>query len=156
LHPQEQKAAGLPHMPSNSPERQMSEKEGGHRPVPTAPVTILIVEDEPAMQKLLTELLTQAGYQVLVARHGIHALQLCKHHPDPIHLLLTDISMPYMDGRELATHARTVRPEMRVLYMSGGDQRPLVGGADQDAALDFVQKPFGPDDLLHKVRACLR
>lgn len=124
--------------------------------MPTAPVTILVVEDEPAMRELLIEILTQAGYQVLVARHGIHALQLCKHHHDPIHLLLTDIFMPYMDGQELATHARTVRPEMRVLYMSGDNQRPLVDGVDQDAALDFVQKPFGLDDLLHKVRACLR
>ncbi|MDE3243868.1 MAG: response regulator [Nitrospirota bacterium] len=117
--------------------------------------TILVVDDEPAIQQLLVAILAPQGYVVLEARHAIHALQLCEHYPDPIHLLLTDIVMPYMNGRDLASYALAVRPQMHVLYMSGNDDGLLMQDLDLEEAVAFLQKPFSPGVLLQKVRDIL-
>jgi len=67
--------------------------------VPAELHTILVVDDEPVIQKFIASILSQQGYRVLEACHAVHALQLCKQYPDPIHLLLTDVLMPHMNGR---------------------------------------------------------
>lgn len=113
--------------------------------------TILVVDDEPAIQQLIVAILAPQGYKVLEARHAIHALQLCEQHPGPIHLLLTDVLMPYMNGRELVSCALATRPQMRVLYISGYEDGLLIRGLDLEEGVAFLQKPFSPGALLQKV-----
>jgi len=117
--------------------------------------TILLVEDEPAVRGLVHETLRLHGYTVLEARHGIEALLTGTRHPGPIHLLLTDVVMPQMSGPEVAEKLVTVRPDIKVLYMSGYPDHPVFaqGGIKRDTA--FLQKPFTPNVLVQKVREVL-
>jgi two-component system cell cycle sensor histidine kinase/response regulator CckA len=117
--------------------------------------TILLVEDEPAVRGLVHEALRLHGYTVLVARHGIEALLTGAKHMGPIHLLLTDVVMPQMSGPEVAEKLTAVRPDMKVLYMSGYPDHPVFsqGGVRRETA--FLQKPFTPHLLTQKVREVL-
>jgi signal transduction histidine kinase/ActR/RegA family two-component response regulator len=116
--------------------------------------TVLLVEDEDAVRALAREVLRRHGYVVLEARHGVDALRLAERHTDDIHLLVTDVVMPHMSGREAAERLTTVRPAMKVLFMSGYTdhavmQRDLTPGAA------FLQKPFTPEAFARKVRQVL-
>jgi PAS domain S-box-containing protein len=117
--------------------------------------TILLVEDDPSVRGLVQEALRLSGYEVLVARHGIEALLTGAKHMGPIHLLLTDVAMPQMSGPEVAEKLTGVRPEIKVLYMSGYPDHPVFeqGGFKRDTA--FLQKPFTPHVLTQKVREVL-
>jgi DNA-binding NtrC family response regulator len=117
--------------------------------------TILLVEDEPAVRGLVHETLRLHGYTVIEARHGIEALLTGTRHLGPIHLLLTDVVMPQMSGPEVAEKLTSVRPEIKVLYMSGYPDHPVFaqGGIKRDTA--FLQKPFTPNVLVQKVREVL-
>jgi len=116
--------------------------------------TILLVEDDPAVRGLVHEALRLHGYNVLVARHGIEALLTGAKHMGPIHLLLTDVVMPQMSGPEVAEKLTTVRPEIKVLYMSGYPDHPVFSqGVKRETA--FLQKPFTPNVLTQKVREVL-
>lgn len=117
--------------------------------------TILVVEDDPSVRGLVQEALRLSGYEVLVARHGIEALLTGAKHLGPIHLLLTDVAMPQMSGPEVAEKLTVVRPEIKVLYMSGYPDHPVFeqGGVKRDTA--FLQKPFTPNVLTQKVREVL-
>ncbi len=117
--------------------------------------TILVVEDDPSVRGLVQEALRLSGYEVLVARHGIEALLTGAKHLGPIHLLLTDVAMPQMSGPEVAEKLIVVRPEIKVLYMSGYPDHPVFeqGGVKRDTA--FLQKPFTPNLLTQKVREVL-
>jgi PAS domain S-box-containing protein len=116
--------------------------------------TILLVEDEPAVRGLVHEALRLHGYNVLVARHGIEALLTGAKHMGPIHLLLTDVVMPQMSGPEVAEKLTAVRPDMKVLYMSGYPDHPVFSqGVKRETA--FLQKPFTPNVLTQKVREVL-
>ena len=114
--------------------------------------TILLVEDEEVVRGMVREILKQNGYDVLEAANGQAALQVCKRHAGPIHLLLTDVVMPQMGGSELAEQVSGMRPETHVLFMSGYTDDALVRDGIQDAGLAFIQKPFTPDALTRKVR----
>ncbi|MCE7966177.1 MAG: PAS domain S-box protein [Nitrospira sp. NTP2] len=117
--------------------------------------TVLLVEDEPGVRRLVNETLRLHGYTVLEARHGIEALLTGAKHLGPIHLLLTDVVMPQMSGPEVAEKLAIVRPEVKVLYMSGYPDHPAFSknGVDTDHA--FLQKPFTPSALAQKVREVL-
>jgi two-component system, cell cycle sensor histidine kinase and response regulator CckA len=117
--------------------------------------TVLVVEDEGVLRGVVSKFLRRFGYNVLAARHGGDALLLCERHPDPIHLLLTDVVMPQMSGRELAERLASLRPDMRVLFMSGytADELDNHGGPELPGPL--LQKPFNPMVLAHKVRELL-
>ena len=117
--------------------------------------TILLVEDEPAVRGLVHETLRIHGYTVLEARHGIEALLTSTKYVGPIHLLLTDVVMPQMSGPEVAEKLLTVRPGIRVLYMSGYPDHPVFdqGGVSREAG--FLPKPFSPHMLAQKVREVL-
>ncbi|MGC4096035.1 MAG: ATP-binding protein [Nitrospira sp.] len=117
--------------------------------------TILVVEDDPSVRGLVQEALRLSGYEVLVARHGIEALLTGAKHLGPIHLLLTDVAMPQMSGPEVAEKLTVVRPEIKVLYMSGYPDHPVfeLSGVNRDTA--FLQKPFTPNLLTQKVREVL-
>ncbi|MBI3205874.1 MAG: PAS domain S-box protein [Myxococcales bacterium] len=117
--------------------------------------TILLVEDEAAVRDLAARMLRRSGYRVLTAAHGGEALLICEKHPGPIHLLLSDVVMPEMGGRELAERVAQLRPGVRVLFMSGysDDDVARRGVGGQFAAV--VAKPFDVATLTRAVRALL-
>jgi PAS domain S-box-containing protein len=117
--------------------------------------TILLVEDEDMLRGLLAKFLRLYDYTVLEARHGGEALLACERHPGPIHLMVTDVVMPQMSGRELADRLTPLRPEMKVLYMSGYTEDALVQHGVADLSVAFLQKPFRPIELARRVHALL-
>ncbi|MCD6554092.1 MAG: GAF domain-containing protein [Anaerolineae bacterium] len=117
--------------------------------------TILLVEDEDMVRDLARRVLLQRGYTVLEARHGREAFQICEQHRGPIHLLVTDVVMPLMNGRELAKRLTTLHPEMKVLYISGYTDNIIIHHGLLEPGMAFLQKPFTPAALAHKVRQAL-
>jgi PAS domain S-box-containing protein len=117
--------------------------------------TILLVEDEGNLRYLARQFLEQQGYVILEAAEGDSALQLSSSHKGPIHLLLTDVIMPGMNGRELASQVTRARPEMKVLYMSGYTENAIGHNGTLDSGIVLLQKPFTLLDLKAKVRELL-
>jgi len=117
--------------------------------------TILLVEDDPSVRGFVHETLKMNGYQVLVARHGIEALLVGTRHMGTIHLLLTDVVMPQMSGPEVAEKLTTLRPDAKVLYMSGYPDHPVFKKGEVQLDTNFIQKPFTPNALTEKVREVL-
>jgi len=115
--------------------------------------TVLLVEDEESLRSLTRTLLERGGYTVLEAKNGGQAIEIARQYRGPIHLLLTDMVMPGMVGRELADEVASIRPEMRVIYMSGYMGFTPRGVLDSDAS--FLPKPFTQDTLLRKVHEVL-
>ncbi|MGH9943517.1 MAG: PAS domain S-box protein [Pyrinomonadaceae bacterium] len=119
--------------------------------------TVLVVEDEPTLRDIARELLELYGYRVLLAPDGRAALSACgQMGEEPVHLVITDVVMPGMSGPELARRLRALRPEMKIIYMSGYTDDAIVRHGVLDAAgVAFLQKPFTPDELARKVRQIL-
>jgi PAS domain S-box-containing protein len=117
--------------------------------------TLLIVEDEALVLDVATRILTQHGYRVLAARSGLEALELIDRYHGPIHLLLTDVVMPGATGKDVAESVSRVRPEIRVLYMSGYPESVIASQGVIDQGLRLLSKPFKALDLLEHVRAVL-
>jgi CheY-like chemotaxis protein len=130
-------------------ERPVSGSTGSLRGVET----ILLVEDEDALRELTRSLLEGAGYTVLEADRPEKAIEIALHHSAPIHLMLTDVVMPGLNGRDLATNLATIRPAMKVVYMSGYTGFTHPGLADSGATL--LAKPFTRDVLLRKLQEVL-
>jgi len=118
--------------------------------------TILLVEDEEIVRDLTSQILEMSGYQVLVAVNGEDACRVCREHTGDIHLMLTDVVMPQMSGRELAERVELMRPEILVLYMSGYTDDAIVRHGVLEKDMPFLQKPFTPDSLTLKVRNVLK
>jgi len=116
--------------------------------------TVLLVEDEDAVRALAREVLRRHGYVVLEARHGVDALRIAERHGDAIHLMITDIVMPHMSGRDLAERLSSVRPKMKVLFMSGYTDHALMH-RELTPGSAFLQKPFTPEGFARKVRSVL-
>jgi len=123
--------------------------------LPTGAETVLLVEDEEAVRSLVCKVLRASGYTVLESLHPADALRIAQEHPSPIHLLVTDVVMPQMSGREVANQVTLLRPSTKVLFISGytDDAIVLHGVLDPDTA--FLHKPFSPDALARKVREVL-
>ncbi|MGD0205890.1 MAG: ATP-binding protein, partial [Dehalococcoidia bacterium] len=117
--------------------------------------TVLLVEDQSEVRSLVREVLEANGYTVLEARNGEDALLVAEQHKGPIHLLLTDVVMPGMGGRELAEHLASSHREMKVLYASGYTDDAIVHHGVLEPGMAFLQKPFTPEALARKVRAVL-
>jgi PAS domain S-box-containing protein len=117
--------------------------------------TILVVEDEDALGEVSRRILTRNGYHVLTAASGPAALKTAEHTDCHIHLLLTDVIMPHMLGKELAATIRETRPTTRVLYMSGYAQPVLASQGTLDPGVTLVEKPFTETRLLQKIRDVL-
>jgi PAS domain S-box-containing protein len=124
-------------------------------PVQRERETILLVEDEGNLRYLARQFLEQQGYNVMEAGDGDSAMQLSSSHKGPIHLLLTDVVMPGMNGRELAVQVSRARPEMKVLYMSGYTENAIGHNGTLDSGIVLLQKPFTLPDLKAKVRELL-
>jgi CheY-like chemotaxis protein len=117
--------------------------------------TILVVEDEPPLRELMQEILEEAGYTVLTAVDGEQGLSVARAHKGPLDLLLTDVVMPRMSGREIAARLRLERPGVAVLYMSGYTDDTVVHHGVLESGAAFLQKPISPEALLRKVREVL-
>lgn len=117
--------------------------------------TVLIVEDEDAVRELVRVALARAGYRVLVARDGDEALTRAAAHDGRIDLLLTDVVMPGLNGREVAQRVRQVRPDSRVLFMSGYAAEVIAEGGALSGDAPLLVKPFTPDELHERVREAM-
>jgi two-component system, cell cycle sensor histidine kinase and response regulator CckA len=116
---------------------------------------VLVVDDEAAVRSAVREILQPTGYLVLEAASGEEALRICAGQEGPIRLLLTDVVMPRMSGPQLAQWVARMRPEMRVLYMSGYADDAMIRHEVVEQGVAFLQKPFMPDALAHRVREVL-
>ena len=118
--------------------------------------TILLVEDEEMVRKLACTVLQKNGYRVLEASNGDNALDVVEgRNGNPIHLVVTDVVMPGMSGRQLADRLVSLQPELKVLYMSGYTDNAIVHHGVLDPGIAYIQKPFTPDALASKVRKIL-
>jgi two-component system cell cycle sensor histidine kinase/response regulator CckA len=115
--------------------------------------TILVVEDSSAVRKMVCAMLTQTGYNCLEAGDGAEALRLLEEAED-VQLVLTDVIMPNMDGPQLASHLSRIRPELRILFMSGYVEDAVVRSLGRASSL-FLPKPFTAMALMEKVRQAL-
>lgn len=117
--------------------------------------TILLVEDDRSVRKLVREILTENGYDVLEASNGEAALAICGGRQEPIHMLLTDLVMPQMSGIELTTRVRNLHPEAKPLVMTGYASDSPIRGSMANFDATFIEKPFTPESLARKVREVL-
>ena len=117
--------------------------------------TILLVEDDDRVRALVSNMLRKNGFTVLLASAGDQALEIAARHRGRIHLLLTDVVMPGLNGRLLSEKLTLTRPDTRVLYMSGYSDDDILRHGVKKAAAHFIQKPFSVDALIHKVRETL-
>lgn len=132
----------VPEIPSFTPETKSSE-------------TILLAEDSDPLRKLAKSLLEGHGFEVLAAQNGEEALGLAKQHPGRIHLLLTDVVMPGINGRVLAERLLVTRPDTKILYMSGYTDSFIAGHGVLDQSRNLLYKPFSEEKLIERVRSIL-
>jgi CheY-like chemotaxis protein len=111
-----------------------------------------VVDDEELVRNLVQALLESRGYKVLQAASGADALDLISRYPHPLHLVLTDVVMPGMNGSELADRLALLRPDLKILYMSADPQDILAQGNEPGSSLAYLQKPFTVETLLIRVR----
>ncbi|MBI4557340.1 MAG: response regulator [Candidatus Hydrogenedentes bacterium] len=134
-------------VPAPEPASAVAPRSNGHE-------MILLVEDEPLVRAIVSRTLAGHGYKVIEAHDGDHALTLSQARDEPIDLLLTDVILPHMNGREVAERIRAQRPGIKVLFMSGYTGH-AVSGSSALGLEDFLAKPFTPETLAHKVRSVL-
>jgi CheY-like chemotaxis protein len=138
-------------------EDELEARALGHAPAETlqGSETILLAEDEDMVRALARRILQAHGYTVLEARDGTECLQICQAHKGTIHLLMTDVVMPGLSGRAVADRVAPLRPDMKVLYLSGYADNAVIHHGLLDTGRAFLQKPFSPRTLAHKVREVL-
>jgi two-component system cell cycle sensor histidine kinase/response regulator CckA len=122
---------------------------------PRGTETLLLAEDEEVVRTIIRTVLGSNGYRVMEARDGREALEIAERHQGPIDLLLTDLIMPEISGKDLASRLMKNHPEAKVLYMSGYTENAIVHHGVLDAGTAFIQKPFRVDALAQKVREVL-
>jgi two-component system cell cycle sensor histidine kinase/response regulator CckA len=121
----------------------------------TGQETILLVEDEDAVRSFAARALTQRGYRVLEAAGGEQALEIVRNRPGDIHLIVTDVVMPNMDGPSLVRAVRGLRPDIQVIFMSGYAEESFRRNDEKPEDLHFLPKPFGLKQLAAKVKDVL-
>jgi two-component system cell cycle sensor histidine kinase/response regulator CckA len=118
--------------------------------------TVLVVDDEPEIRKLVGAMLSQFGYEVLTADSGEHALTLFRKHGQPIELLITDVVAPGMSGPMLADKLAALQPDLKVLYISGYDHTQVVRKYVVEKGHALLAKPFSVESLRQKMESLLR
>lgn len=132
--------------------------------------TVLVVDDDPSVLKLCRTILEEAGFSVLSADGSSEALKICKNHPDPVEILLTDLVLPppgfslasgdnefpHVHGHELALRALRMRDQLRIVLMSGNIEKDLAGYGIRKGAVPFISKPFENQALVALLRATLQ
>ena len=126
-------------------------REAGH-----GPETILLVDDDESVRAVIRESLEQKGYIALEASFNSEALLIARRHAGPIHLMIADVMMPGINGRELAYMLASSRPDMKVLFISGYPLEVVREKLRKPDLATFLQKPFVPDALVSKVRELLK
>ena len=117
--------------------------------------TVLVVDDDPAVRRLVTGVLDRAGHRVLQAADGAAALSLAGAESDPVALLLTDVVMPGLSGEAVAERLRDAHPDLRVVYMSGYSEEELEARGVRAVGSAYLTKPFTPEILSMVVRGVL-
>jgi len=140
------------YLPRHVSKTEQLQAAGAEQENPRGHETILLVEDEPAILNLGKMMLERLGYRVLAAATPGQAIALAAEHPKLIHLLVTDVVMPEMNGRELATRLLTLYPNIKCLFMSGYTADVITHHGALDAGVTFLQKPFSLAALSRKVR----
>jgi len=125
------------------------------RATPCGSETVLLVEDEGQVRTLECSILKARGYNVLTAGHGKDAVRICQEYPGPIHLLVTDLILPHMNGRELARRILPMRASMKVLFVSGYPDETIMSAGLARNKVPFLQKPFASETFLKTVRNVL-
>jgi len=143
------------YLPKVKEDAEPEEKEQSPVDDPIGSETVLIVEDDYGLRKFAQEVLQSYGYRILAAENGEDALRVSDEYESPIHLLLTDVVMPRMGGKELAERLQPLYPLMKVLYMSGYTDNAIVHHGVLAPGLNFLEKPFTPEGLARKVREVL-
>ena len=136
-------------------EREADISDRSHKEVVGGTETLLLTDDEDLVRDLVRSILEARGYKVLEAKDGKESLEIGSRHEETIHLLVTDMSMPNMNGRELAQRLAQIRPGMKTLFMSGYMEDSGNGNKELPPEAFFIQKPFRPDALARKVREVL-
>jgi CheY-like chemotaxis protein len=143
------------HLPRHAEPAVCPAENAATQPLSQGQETILLVEDEPSILSLSQRILERLGYRVLVARTPGEALRLAREHDGEIHLLLTDVVMPEMNGRDLARNLLRQFPNLKRLFMSGYTANVIAHHGVLDPGVDFIQKPFSVQALADKVREAL-
>jgi PAS domain S-box-containing protein len=143
------------YLPRHRGQAEYKQKKRPTEPTARGHETILLTEDEPAILKMTTKMLEQQGYTVLAAGTPSEAVHLADSHPGEIHLLMTDVVMPEMNGRELYKNLLTGHPKLKCLFMSGYTANVIAHNGVLDDGVDFIQKPFMKQDLVVKVQETL-
>ena len=143
------------YLPAENGAVRLNKRSAGHDSVAGGSETILIAEDEPDLRELTRIFLRDYGYNVIEAASAEQALQIAEAFPGPIHLLLTDVIMPGMSGRQLAERIHSKRPQTRIIYMTGYTDDMVVQHRVLEPGVNMLQKPFTRLDLAQKVRSTL-
>jgi PAS domain S-box-containing protein len=143
------------HLPRHAEKGGQAQKEAPVQPDVRGRETILLAEDEPSILKLTTKMLEKLGYTVLAASTPGEAIRLAREHTGNVHLLITDVVMPEMNGRDLAKNVLSIYPDIRRLFMSGYTADVIAHHGVLDEGVYFIQKPFAMKELAAKVRETL-
>ncbi|MFH1569995.1 MAG: PAS domain S-box protein, partial [Gemmatimonadota bacterium] len=143
------------YLPRHVGKAEQRQREGQREPLRRGHETVLLVEDEPALLEITTEILQKRGYTVLAAGTPVEALRLAREHRGEIHLLMTDVVMPEMNGRDLARALLSLYPDAKRVFMSGYTADVIAHQGVLEEGVQFVQKPFSIGDLVRKVREAL-
>ncbi len=143
------------YLPCYEDKTRQTMNEGTIETSPQGKETILLVEDEPAILRITSNILTEQGYNVIEANTPKEAIQLAREHTCEIHLLLTDVVMPEMNGRDLAKHLKLLNPHLKCLYMSGHTADVIANSGVLTTEVQFIQKPFTINNLAVKLREIL-
>jgi CheY-like chemotaxis protein len=143
------------YLPSSSETMPAPARAPAELPILPGHETILIVEDNAEVRGLARRILQKQGYTLLEVQNGQEALQLVTQYPEPIHLVLTDMIMPGMNGKVLAEELLRRRPELKIIFMSGYANNIIAEPGDLNSQSAFVQKPFSAKTLVQKIQAAL-
>ncbi|MEM7335388.1 MAG: response regulator, partial [Chloroflexota bacterium] len=116
---------------------------------------VLLVEDSDEVRKLILDILEMQGYTVLAAHDGIEALEIASNTQQKIDVLLTDVMMPQIDGKQVADQLVDIMPHLKVIFMSGYSDQVIAKHGILETDMAFLQKPFTPTQLIHKIRQTL-
>jgi two-component system, cell cycle sensor histidine kinase and response regulator CckA len=143
------------YLPRHVGKQEQMQQEGPVRPATRGHETLLLVEDEPSILKLTARMIAQQGYAVLSAGTPGEAIRLAREHAGEIHLLMTDVVMPEMNGRDLARNLLSLYPQLKRLFMSGYPADVIAHQGILEAGVYFIQKPFSQQSLAAKIREVL-
>ena len=144
------------YIPRCSASESGAEQNPVQEPVPVGTETVLLVEDELLLLNLCKITVLRLGYHVLAAASPAEAIHIAREYKGKIHLLLTDVIMPEMNGKELARHLKSLHPEIRCLFMSGYTANVIVHHGVLEKDIHFIQKPFSARELGAKIRKVLK